>query len=467
MVKGGGARVKIAAMVAFKQINADAVASCGGVDVLIMAIDMPEGNKELVRASSTALVPLVKSEAGRAAIMSNGLATCVRLLEEPNPAIHLNALHVLQTLAQTSDGRTSLADAGAAAPLVQLARDSSDRVVRHEAIGILCRLAQQQEQLLTLIEAGTVPVLVAELASGPQCWPMGAGGAVGREEAAGALRQLSGAPGGPVALVDSSGVRTLVPLASGSTTPRTQAHAVHTVLNLAQCSETTSAVAREPTAIEASVTVIEQSEDAEVRAAAAATLACVAEAGSREEITSAGGVRALLSMLGREQAGELHSARALCSLGDHLGSHAALSAGVPQLVTLASQGGAEAKASAVATLHKLSTGGDETAAAAMAGSSEAVSLMVDQLSSEGAAQVTAASLRQLCTRADAGYAMKCIVEASGVGPLVVLRRRQPASGRLGVDIGVAVVCGVRRDRALAAAWRCCLAHLSRRTASLL
>ena len=99
-------------------------------------------------------------------------------------------------------------------------------------------------------------------------------------------------------------------------------------------------------------------------------------------------------MLGREQAGELHSARALCSLGDHLGSHAALSVGVPKLVSLASDGSTDAKPSAVATLHKLSTGGDETAAAAMAGSSEAVSLMVDQLSSEGAAQVTAvASLR--------------------------------------------------------------------------
>ena len=83
-----------------------------------MAIDMPEANKDLVRASSTALVPLVKSEAGRAAVLGNGLTTCVRLLEEPNATIHLNALHVLQTLAQESDGQSALGAPGAAPPLV-------------------------------------------------------------------------------------------------------------------------------------------------------------------------------------------------------------------------------------------------------------------------------------------------------------------------------------------------------------
>ena len=68
-----------------------------------------------------------------------------------------------------------------------------------------------------------------------------------------------------------------------------QAHALSTLLNLAECSDTVQAVAREADAISACVSVLEQSSDAEVRAAAAATLACVSEAGSREGLAVATG----------------------------------------------------------------------------------------------------------------------------------------------------------------------------------
>jgi len=58
----------------------------------------------------------------------------------------------------------AVASAGAASPLVQLACCASVEV-QHEAIGILCQLAHQSHELPSLVEAGVVPPLVAQLHS--------------------------------------------------------------------------------------------------------------------------------------------------------------------------------------------------------------------------------------------------------------------------------------------------------------
>ena len=156
-----------------------------------------------------------------------------------------------------------------------------------------------------------------------------------------------------------------------------------------------------------------------MRAAAAATLGCVSDADVREAVVSCGGVEALLSMLEKGDAnGELEAIHAICSLADHNSSHAGLSAGIKSLVALAS-GDGPSQAEAMATVHKLSAGGEAAARAALACSDAAILLLVKQLSSAEAAERTSAmsSLLQLCDREESRTA---IVAAGGVAPLVAV-----------------------------------------------
>ena len=110
--------------------------------------------------------------------------------------------------------------------------------------------------------------------------------------------------------------------------------------------------------------------------------------------------------------------------------------GLESLVSIAANGGAEARSSAIATMHKLSTGGDEAAGAALAGSASAVSLLVDQLSGDAAEQSAAVcSLRHLCVRSGTRSA---IVDASGIAPLVSVAHAGDATARR--DAALVLAC---------------------------
>ena len=348
----------------------------------------------------------------------------MQLLQDANETVQLHALSVLHSVVADADGQLAVGGAGGAEALVQLI-DGSFADVRCEAIGILCQLANQAEQLPSLIAAGAVPPLVGQLRDGS---------AAAQEAAAGAVRRLSGAEGGPGATVRAFGIQPLVALlheASAST----QAHAMYCMHNLASCAATSRALAGEVDAIAACVHVLSVSSDDEVRAASAATLACVADEGSRADIVAAGGVEALLGMLERgDESGASHSVRAICSLAEDVGSHGAISCGLPALVSLAACGAGASQAHAVSTVHKLSTGGERNALSALARSAATIRLLVQRLG-DGTTEQTAAarSLRHLC--ADE-VAAQSIVDASGVASLV----------------SVAQACGsaasARRDAAL-------------------
>ena len=103
--------------------------------------------------------------------------------------------------------------------------------------------------------------------------------------AAGALRQLTSAPreaGGQRAMASASGIGPLVSLVRNARAPTVQAHAMHALCNLAECSDTNRAVAAEYDAIVASVFVLGQpTSDAEMRAAAASTLFSACEVDRR------------------------------------------------------------------------------------------------------------------------------------------------------------------------------------------
>ena len=101
-------------------------------------------------------------------------------------------------------------------------------------------------------------------------------------------------------------------------------HALH---NVARCDETREALASEPDVVNACVAALE-SDDAAVCERAAAVLACLAEAGRRAGVIAAGGVEALLrQVVGGTSVAQQEVMRALCSLADDAGSHAALATG--------------------------------------------------------------------------------------------------------------------------------------------
>ena len=382
--------------------NTNAVATNGGIGVLIAALELSTltGDGQMTQAASAALRELVACDAGRSAILSGGVPACVQLLSNESEAVQLDALHVLRKITSDDEGQAAVCSASAAKPLVRCARP--------EAISILCQLTHQEAERPSLIAAGVVPPLVAQLSESA--------------EAARAVEQLSGADGGPSAIVSAGGIQPLVALIDTSNLH--QANAVRTMHNLAQCSETISAVKRDEAAVAANVHVLTQCADPEIRAFAAATLGCVSDAGARAAVVSAGGVEALLSMLdesfGKGDAnGERASVHAICSLADYKGSHAGLSAGLTSLVALAS-GDGPSQAEAMATVHKLSAGGEPAARAALACSDFAIALMVQQLSGDAAERASAmSSLLQLLDNEEARSLM---VAAGGIAPLIALAK---------------------------------------------
>eukprot|EP00965_Chrysotila_dentata_P128329 4242809-Pleurochrysis_carterae.AAC.1 len=210
---------------------------------------------------------------------------------------------------------------------------------------------------------------------------------------------------------------------------------MHVLHNLVSCECTRSSVASDVGAIAACVGVLRASSDAEVRALAAATLACVAEAGSRAQIVAAGGIDALSPLLSSENgACRQQASRALNSVADDVSSHSALASSLPALVTLAGSASDEARASAMGTVHKLCGGDDGAARGALASSGAAVSLLLLELSGGAAEQASAmaslhslsASKEALATVVGSGGAQVLVGVLSGGSPEPSVRRRAAA-----------------------------------------
>jgi hypothetical protein len=118
-----------------------------------------------------------------------------------------------------------------------------------------------------------------------------------------------------------------------------------------------------------------------------------------EAIATAGGVEALLTLLGIEGESELHAVRALHVLADYAGSHGALAGGLESLVSLTARSSeGEGGRLAVLTVHKMAASGDAIAASALASSGATIALLVKQVREGSVEEQTAAarSLRFLC-----------------------------------------------------------------------
>ena len=136
-----------------------------------------------------------------------------------------------------------------------------------------------------MVQAGAVPPLVAQLSDGSD---------EAKQAATCAICALSGPGGGEDAIVAAGGVGPLVSLIENGG-ERVEAHAITALHNLARCPRTIKDVAAVPSLIRACVNVLTRSLDADVRTAAAATLACISEAGSKAEIVQLGTSLGLVS----------------------------------------------------------------------------------------------------------------------------------------------------------------------------
>ena len=165
---------------------------------------------------------LIACKDSRSAIKSKGVPACVQLLSHELEVIRVYATHVLAALVDDSECQRAVAAAGAASPLVQLTCNASVEV-QEEAIGILCQLAHQSHELPSLVEAGVVPPLVAQLHSAE------AGAAV-----ATALEQLSCDPVGRLAIAGARGIEALVSVVRSERPVGTRAHALQAVLPVAE-----------------------------------------------------------------------------------------------------------------------------------------------------------------------------------------------------------------------------------------
>ena len=143
----------------------------------------------------------------------------------------------------------------------------------------------------------------------------------------------------------------------------------------------------------------------------------------------------------------------MCSLADNGASHAVLaSAGLEQVVAMASGPKDEAHEYALQLLHKLASGGDEGAQAAVAGSEAAVGLLVAQLGGGNLAeqQAAAGSLRHVARFAEARQAM---VGCDGVAALVATAQAKglDAHGRREACLALAALSCAPHSEAVASA----------------
>ena len=186
--------------------------------------------------------------------------------------------------------------------------------------------------------------------------------------------------------------------------------------------ETQGAVASTPNAVAACVERLQRSSDPIVREQAAGVLLCLSDAGRRPDIIAAGGVEALVELLrSGTPSAQVQAARAICSVADDLGSHAGASLGVSAIIDIARGEGAASpgREDAVATLHKLASGGNTRALATMAQSDAAIRILMQHLSADDADQqlVGVRSLRHLSSQP---AALRAIVEGGGVPALVLV-----------------------------------------------
>jgi hypothetical protein len=385
-----GAEHAVATLLVLERAYPKEVIDAGAINVFencLRADPTTKAPPVIVHSAGGTLRRLVTMAMARDAIMAT-TTQLVELLRLSSVSAQAHVTAVIASLVCEPEGRKAVAAAGAASPLVQLACSASVEV-QQEAIGILCQLAHQSHELPSLVEAGVVPPLVAQLHSSE------AGAAV-----ATALEQLSCDPAGRQAIAGARGIEALVSVVRSERPVGTRAHALQAVLNLARSSATLGSVASDAEVVGACVHVLTcATSDASMRSAAAATLWPVATAGRREAIATAGGVEALLTLLGIEGESELHAVRALHVLADYAGSHGALAGGLESLVSLTARSSeGEGGRLAVLTVHKMAASGDEIAASALASSGATIALLVKQVREGSVEEQTAAarSLRFLC-----------------------------------------------------------------------
>ena len=190
-----------------------------------------------------------------------------------------HVLAVLRLLVTQPGGRRAVGAAAAAAPLVRLAEGGSAGTAR-AATAILGHLAQEPDEVSSLVDAGAVGPLALQLRKGAP---------TEQRAAAGALLALSDGAGGGAA-VKAGVLPTLVKLLAAEGAPG-QPEAMHLLYRLAAGADTRKAVSAEAGAVAACVSTLQRAHSAAAAEHAAGTLHALAgaEAGKskRAEILQA------------------------------------------------------------------------------------------------------------------------------------------------------------------------------------
>ena len=373
----------------------------GAVPLFVRCLGEVERGDIVLRTAGAALIRLIRSSvSGRAAVVDLTPQLLTQLKKDGG-----GAEQIALVLAASGGLNEAKFAAGAAKSigkaLVRLSKSSSVEV-RDSATGLLIALAQSKHEVPALLDAGAADCYVERVSDGS--------GGHAQRAAAAALRALTSQPGagGVKEVVRAGALRPLLKLLRAGDLPASL-EAAHVVNNLASNVSTRQTVSEEVGAIAACVLTVQRSSGqsaAELAELAASSLACISDAGHlrRQEIVAAAGVAALVGLLQRHLFAQhpLESAaRALYSLCEDVGSHAALvsSGGIAPLVALAATGDAASRHTA-ATLHLLAAGGDRNALGALGASTAAVEWFVSKLQGglRDGQYAALCSIRHLCAQ---------------------------------------------------------------------
>ena len=171
--------------------HTEAVGDGGGTPLLVAALRGGDVNATLTLAAVGALRHLVGTAAGSASLMAAGLAPLVSLLQSSTPeAAQVHVLAVLAALAAQPAGRRAVGGAGTAVPLVRLT-EGGRAATASAATAILGQLAQESDEVPSLVDAGAVAPLALQLKKGAPAE---------QKAAVGALLALSDGAGGGAAV---------------------------------------------------------------------------------------------------------------------------------------------------------------------------------------------------------------------------------------------------------------------------
>ena len=369
-----------------------------------------------------ALSQLVALPDGRAAVLKLGVPDVVKLLahnyEKPTQQC---ALSILAELTIDEAGQLAVGEVmDAPSHLVRHGR-SKDQEVRAVATRILCNEVKQDRLTRSLISAGAVVPLLANITDASIS-------GTDQRDALIALAHLAAPPSGQVAIASANGVRPLLELLLREPVYN-HSHSLRALRALAENADTRQAVAGESIAVRAMVPML-TSADPTAQEHAAAALAHLCDANCGPDILAEGGLPGFTALLQAESTARRYAVRALHSLVDDRASHAPLAAsGLARLVELSTKSNDETiREGATATLVKLGCGGDQSAVEAMASSEGLIELLVRQLGG-GADEQHSATMVLVELSAHAS-ALASLVKLGGVAPLVsVAEQHESAEAR--------------------------------------